>query len=736
MKRIRRLRVSTGINWIEIAEADVRILGACPENSVKHLKRQGLIALREENGVKFESGPNVLLMSDLAIQNGYFANLSEFPILQMLYMQGMLIPNHPNNTGDRPIVLGSRQQLDAQMDYFYRGNYGLISEEELMEAGLSKKEAKEQMRMKLRYAFGSIRRPEDLVCQIPISSEPTEVKNGVFVKRLKLNVFEISYKDESTTVDLNLRENETYEPPYLLGTYTVKREYFGILHSGEGDGWDFNRPCMSSILMYQGRIYLIDAGPNIIHSLHSLGIGVEEIEGIFHTHGHDDHFAGLTTLMRADHKIKYLTSSAVRHSVFKKLAALLSVKEEKLLDFFDVIDLKEGEWNNIDGLDVKPVYSPHPVETNIFHFRAVSSDGYKTYTHLADISSFDVLKNMIVEDKTSPGISKKMFKRTIDEYLKPSNIKKIDCGGGMIHGSAEDFVEDKSDKLIISHLHVELTARQKEIGSGAPFGSVEALIPSIQQYVWRDAYLILRSYFPTAPEHEVKALVNSEIECFNPESIIYQRGQKIEDVYLLLTGTVEMIQHGKEHVSTLSSGAFIGDSAILRNAPITDTYRAFSSAQVLKIGKFLFLDFLKANGLEGEMIDFMSNREFLQKTWLFGDGISFSVLNKIARNATLVKFKKGETVIEHNSTDLMIVKKGSCQRMFGEMPLDVLCEGEFFCEELAILQTQPIAHFETLEETGIYKIPTSVLKEIPVVNWKLFEIYSKRKTLATSLPMG
>ena len=42
----------------------------------------------------------------------------------------------------------------------------------------------------------------------------------------------------------------------------------------------------------------MDAGPNIDYALMALGIGVNEIDGIFHTHCHDDHPAGLTTLIR------------------------------------------------------------------------------------------------------------------------------------------------------------------------------------------------------------------------------------------------------------------------------------------------------------------------------------------------------------------------------------------------------------------------------------------------------
>ena len=39
---------------------------------------------------------------------------AEFPVLQMLYKQGMLVPGHPNNTGAKPLLIGARAQVDAQ----------------------------------------------------------------------------------------------------------------------------------------------------------------------------------------------------------------------------------------------------------------------------------------------------------------------------------------------------------------------------------------------------------------------------------------------------------------------------------------------------------------------------------------------------------------------------------------------------------------------------------------------
>jgi len=54
---------------------------------------------------------------------------------------------------------------------------------------------------------------------------------------------------------------------------------------------------------------------------------VGEIEGIFHTHAHDDHFAGLPALLASGRRLKYFTTPLVRHSVTRKLSALLSIDE-------------------------------------------------------------------------------------------------------------------------------------------------------------------------------------------------------------------------------------------------------------------------------------------------------------------------------------------------------------------------------------------------------------------------
>ncbi|NKB24909.1 MAG: MBL fold metallo-hydrolase [Kiritimatiellae bacterium] len=484
---------------------------SCPSGYSQASEKKKVYPNRGKNDVRFETGPNVVLLSDSLVQNESFSNLSEFLVLQMLYLQGMVLPNHPNNQGLRPILVGIEEQLQAQLDYICRGNYGLVFEKEMMMAGMSAEEAQEMMRIKLKFAFGTIRSSEDLLDTRILKEDPVEILNGAFIQRKGINNYELEYKGERVSIDLGLKPEDQYEIPYRLDHHRIKREYFSIVHSGEGDGWDITQPCMASIILFQDRIYLIDAGPNMLTILNYLGISPSEIHGIFHTHVHDDHFAGLPSLATAHHRLKYYATPPVRMSMMKKLSALTQIEEDYFYKILDVEDLTLDQWANIDGLEAKPVYSPHPVEDNMFLFRTKCDDSYKTYAHFADLTSLDVFEKMITKDKTEPGTTQKRFDAVKETYLISVDLKKVDIGGGLIHGVAEDFRKDTSEKILLAHTANSLTDEQKEIGDSATFGMVDVLIPAKDDYNYllTAALRYLTAYFPTEPRYEINYLMNS-----------------------------------------------------------------------------------------------------------------------------------------------------------------------------------------------------------------------------------
>lgn len=724
--KIHKIDVARGIKWVEVPEANLRVLCGCPADAVKHLIKRGLILPQEIKGVSCESGPNAILLSDVSLQNSEFANLAEFPVLQMLYRQGMLIPNHPNNTGRKPILIGSAEQVDSQMRYIYRGNYGLVSREEIIQAGIPEKQAADLMRLKLKFAFGRIRPSSDFIDARVIGSDSVELVGGVKIRRLESNVFEFSYNDESVTVDLNLSAGDTYESAYPLAFRRFEPEYFAVIHSGEGDGWDVNRPSMSSILTYQGRLYLIDAGPNLANTMAALGIGIDQVDGIFHTHAHDDHFAGLTLLMRAGRRIRYFATPLVRASIEKKLSALLGMEEEHFANFFDVQDLVLDQWNDIEGLEVMPQLSPHPVENNIFIFRALWGDGYRTYAHFADIVSLSVLKGMVTTQQELPGLDLETFERTRTAYLATYDLKKIDIGGGLIYGDAKDFRYDSSSRILLAHRATELTPEEKEIGSSASFGTADVLIKGLTDGMRRHAFSYLQANLPGVPIHDLRMLLNHPITEINPGAILLKEGEWPKEMLLLLSGWVEKIRTRDHLFGSLSAGALIGSDAMLENRSSRHTYRASSFVYVLRLPVGLYAEVIRRNGLLDSVQHVSKMRIFLKSTDLFNEGIPVEVFTRIIVGATNKRYQPGELIQGKDARVINLMRTGKVERVVGNKVLDTLCEGDFFGEEGAILEIPSLFNLRVLEDTEVVQIPSELLKDVPIVRWKILNKHQQR----------
>jgi hemerythrin len=687
--------------------------------------KKGLIVGTQKDGVSFETGPNAILLSDVPTQNETFCNLSEFPILQMLYRQGMMLPGHPGNTGQKPLLIGLESQVKSQSQYIYRGNYGLSSIEEIMAAGVPRETAEDYMRMKLWFAFGRIRQTDELLETRIVGPSAVPLRAGATVRRTGFNAYEFACGGQTVSVDLNLGQGERYPSSYSLGFHKIRREYFSVVHIGEGDGWDTEKPCMGSLVTFQGRIYLIDAGPNIEQSLTAVGININEIEGIFHSHSHDDHFAGLTSLVRSDHRIKYFATPTVRASVAKKLSALMGMDEAMFPRYFEVHDLRAGAWNDVNGLQVKPEISAHPVETNVFQFRALWEGGYRTYAHLADVTTLEMLHKMAAAAPGDPGVSPKFAERLERVLLAPADLKKIDAGGSPIHGAANDFRNDTSGRLIISHVSGELSDAQKEIGSNAVFGREDVLIPANVDYVAQSAFRYLRTYFPEVALHSVRMLANCPLVTFNAGSIMMKKGERPRAVFLILQGVGEAIDVQNGIRRTLSGGAVVGELAALMAEPAFWTVRASSYITAIQIPEQLYLAFIKQNRLEESMRRQLDHRRFLQGTWLFGELLGFPMERALSAAMVGQQAPAGARIPPGESPGLSLLEKGEVELLRDGRAFEKLSPGAFWGEEEVLYGTR-VFEARAVGDVQHFVIPARLIADVPIVQWRLLQTNEQR----------
>lgn len=723
-----KFSVAPGIFWVNVPEADIRLLCGTPMDAIKHLKQKGLVRSAEKKGILYETGPNAILLSDEAMQSGSFCNLSEFPILHMIYKQGLSIEGHPNHSSFKPLLIGSPAQVKAQKDYIFIGNMGLTSIDSLRKAGIREDRIQDLWRLKILFNHGKIPNTEDIIDTLNIEFEEVEIRNKLFIKRIGSNHFRLRYQDETVDVDLNLKADEKYHSPFYLHFHRIKREYFSIIHSGEGNGWDHERPCMGSVVTYLGKFYLIDTGPNITDILKSLGIGLNQIEGIFHTHAHDDHFAGLTSLMQSSHRIKYYAAKCVRLTVQKKMASLLGRNEDIFKRIFDVTDLEIDHWNNIGGLEVLPLISPHPLETTIFYFRTMSKQNYKVYGHLADIITKSTLKSFTQKEKP---ISKKFYTEVWKNYLRPADIKKIDTGLGFVHGNAKDFKDDTSTRLILSHKDNPLTAEEKIIGSNANFGQQDVLIPTLENFDVLYARERLIQYFPEAPSEDIQLLMNNPLVTYSPGTIILKSGRVPDSVFLITSGFAEYVQSDKHMPQSLTAGSLIGEMPSLVQSALKGSYRAACYVKALEIPSSLYAWFIRKNEFYENMLLLQQRREFIYESPILGPHLSYPLQASIAGSISVESWKAGAVLdFTGKGKCLYIIQSGRVKLTCGSRPSLELAQGEpLGITNVLTLIDQKDFHkikAEVIEKTSAYAIPVHVVQESPHLQWTLLDIYEKR----------
>jgi len=730
-------QVLPGVWWVDIPEAGYQVLCGAPMDSIKHLGKLGFIRKVEKDGKAYELGPNVILLSDTPIQNGRFWNLAEFPVLHMLYRRGLGIPNHPENDGSKPILIGLKSQVERVLEYIQWGIYGLSSKKEMSDYGIPQEDLENLWQLKLKFAYGNIKPAHELIDTFPLEGERVVLPGNVLLQREALNRYTLQFADQSVSVDMNLPPGKDWYPSYSLDHINVETEYFSIIHCGEGNGWGPKKPCMGSIIIFRGHRYLIDAGPGIDFSLDALGIDISEIHGVFISHVHDDHFAGISTLMRGDRKIDVYLTRPVAATARFKLASLLGKPPEIVDQLMNIHYLDEDIWNDIDGLEVRPTMSPHPIETTIIFFRAIWKNGYKTYAHFADIISLKVLQKFIA----GGGLSKQIQEWVIATYAVPADIKKIDAGRGLIHGSAKDFAEDPSKRLILSHIEDTLSDDEKSIGVELPFGVVDNLIVSRGYQYHEDAAKLLKQTLPGLLEDDYKLLLNGKVQRIAPGSQVLLEGNTPKALLFIIGGTIEVAFSKNLPPLRYTAGSLVGEIEILSYQPANRTYATKNHVKAIRIPVELYHHVLNKAANLSKRHAILMRRQLLYSGKFPGDVVSYPRLDDLAEAVEEVIWERGKRIDSSKDELYLLVSGGIEETSSGNTLLlpegsimsfpsvqrgtTKLLSGGSFMNLPSVLPHMELGDSPTwkvVEKARVAILPGSLIREVPNLMWALIEL--------------
>ena len=378
-------------------------------------------------------------------------------------------------------------------------------------------------------------------------------------------------------------------------------------------------------------------------------------------------------------------------------------------------------------MEVKPLYSPHPVETTVFFFRARAGAETRTYSHLADIPSFDVL-GKLAEGRDGTGALSEAGRATFArEALAAVNLKKIDVGGGLIHGNAIDFASDASDKILLSHGIASIPDPLKGVAMTASFGDADVLLPGgAAEYLLGVARASLAARIPGLTAAEIEPLARGPVVEVAPGAQVGGPHADGAEVYLILSGAVEETDGLSGESRRLSAGALLGVLPAQPGGLALTTCRALSAVTVLGIPAGTYREVVGRPGVAEAFRRSTAIRSFLSLCPLFKGIRSETVLNGITAAMRERRLDPDRSPEPTEKPELCILADGEVDLVVGARLVETISPGGFWGEERIVSSSPVICEPRAAGALTYFAIPAEILSSIPMVQWELQETFERR----------
>ena len=368
----------------------------------------------------------------------------------------------------------------------------------------------------------------------------------------------------------------------------------------------------------------------------------------------------------------------------------------------------------------------HPVETTVFFFRSAAGGGSRSYAHLADLASFDVLAKLSSAAARPAAMTQARRDAFLRAVRQAVDVKKIDAGGGLIHGDAADFASDESLKILLSHgVHPAPEARGRV--STAAFGDADVLIAGGREaYFLQAARSLLEAWFPRCEPAAREPLLRCPVVEIDAGGVVHPAGSRDADVRLLLGGFAEETNPAARTDPQAFAGALAGGYSTSDAPTVFSPCRALSMVTALSIPVSTWRAFIRDTGGVGACREPPLLHDALSLCPAFSGIRSEGVLNRIASFAVERSLPAGAVGAAESGPAICVLARGEVDLTVGPQLIETLHPGGFWGEERIVSSAPGLAAARAGTDSVYLVVPAAALAEVPCVQWELLETFERR----------
>ncbi len=217
---------------------------------------------------------------------------------------------------------------------------------------------------------------------------------------------------------------------------------------------------------------------------------------------------------------------------------------------------------------------------------------------------------------------------------------------------------------------------------------------------------------------------------FSPNEILQHEGQPVKNVLLILSGNGEGRRSEESKPNSITAGALLGELALLDGKNSFETYRATSYVTALVLPASLYLTFAERYLDKTAFQELGIRRRWLRQTILFGEGLSYPVLNRIASAMVTEEIEDGDVnIAPAEKFSLNMIESGIIKRFMGDEVVETLRSGDVFNEDQCLFGVTRRSHLISIGSSRIWHIPVTTILDVPNVRWKIYELHRRRVRL-------